>query len=182
MNDNYSMQPSAPVNPKRGLQVRPCSIREARLWTRATHRHLPNVQGGLWAVQLLRDGERVGVAIVGHPARVWMADGVLAVLRVAVVEGVPSGCSMLLGACARAARAMGASDLVTYTLADEPGTSLRAAGWVEAGWTDGGEHSRLARPRKAAVDSRPKRRWLAPWGERAKASVPVNLNRAGTCA
>lgn len=108
------------------------------------------------------------MAIVGHPARVWMTDGVLAVLRVAVIDGVPNGCSKLLGACAAAAKAMGATDLVTYTLADEPGTSLRAAGWVEAGQTDGGEHTRPNRPRAPAVDARPKRRWFAPWGARAK--------------
>lgn len=162
------------------LTVSPCSVRAARGWVRETHRHLPSVQGGLWAVQLLSDGERVGVAIVGHPARVWMDDGVLAVLRVAVIEGVPNGCSKLLGACAAAAKAMGASDLVTYTLADEPGTSLRAAGWVEAGRTEGnGQWSCPSRPRKPAADPRPKRRWFAPWGQRAKATSQATRSCAG---
>ena len=62
---------------------------------------------------------------------------------------------------------MGAEDLVTYTHMDEPGTSLRASGWIDGGLTGGGEHSREKRPRKAAVDSRPKRRWWAPWSARA---------------
>ena len=50
----------------------------------------------------------------------------------------------------------------THTHLDEPGTSLRAAGWVFAGLTHGGEHSRPSRPRAKAVDSLPKKRWFAP--------------------
>jgi hypothetical protein len=36
---------------------------------------------------------------------------------------------MLYGAVWRAAKAMGYRRCITYTQADEPGTSLRAAGW-----------------------------------------------------
>ncbi len=93
----------------------------------------------------------------------------------AVLEGdqAPSGhkgaCSILYGACARAARAMGASDLLTYTDADEPGTSLRAAGWVDNGITnDAAEWSRDGRPRTAALFPVAKRRWLAPWSDLAR--------------
>ncbi len=96
----------------------------------------------------------------------------LQVLRVAVVEGDASAsgnkgaCSILYGACARAARAMGASDLVTYTHLDEPGVSLRAAGWIEHGLTDDeAEWSRASRPRARALFPEQKRRWLAPWSE-----------------
>ena len=154
------------------LRVAPWTIKQAKAWVAKVHRHLKRVQGGLWAVALLRGHDVLGCAIVGNPARVWTGapEHVLAVLRVAVVEGVPNGCSKLYGACSRASRAMGASDLVTYTLPDEPGTSLRAAGWVDAGLTAGGEHSRLSRPRRPAVDARPKRRWFAPWGARAQAA------------
>ena len=56
--------------------------------------------------------------------------------------------------------------LVTYTHLDEPGTSLRAPGWLDDGLTSGGEHDRPSRRRKAAVDPLPKRRWLAPWSAR----------------
>jgi len=123
----------------------------------------------MWAVRVIRDGDTVGVAAVGHPARAWVHDNVLSVLRVAVVEGQPNACSMLYGACSRAARAMGATDLVTYTHEDEPGTSLRAAGWVHGGRTDGGEYTRPSRPRQQVLFPDPKVRWFAPWGKRAKA-------------
>lgn len=59
-------------------------------------------------------------------------------------------------------RAMGVTSMDTFTHLDEPGTSLRAAGWIEDGLTSGGEHSRKSRPRKPQEDARPKRRWWAP--------------------
>jgi hypothetical protein len=37
---------------------------------------------------------------------------------------------MLYGACWRAARALGYRRAITYIEGDEPGTSLRAAGWL----------------------------------------------------
>jgi hypothetical protein len=44
-------------------------------------------------------------------------------------EGFLNACSMLYGACWRAARSLGYRRLGTYIRKDEPGTSLRAAGW-----------------------------------------------------
>lgn len=149
------------------LVVRPCTVKRGMAWCRETHRRLPRLQGAMWCIRVMRDGEMVGVALVGHPARLLAERGVLCVLRVAVREGEPNACSKLYGACSRAARAMGATDLVTYTHADEPGTSLRASGWIDGGMTSGGEHSRPSRPRRPAICADPKRRWWAPWGETA---------------
>ena len=131
----------------------------------------------MWAIAVIdARGEVVGCALVGAPARVWNGSA-LAVLRVAVIEGHANACSMLYGACSRAARAMGAEDLVTYTHGDEHGASLKAANWVDAGLTDGGEHDRAARRRKAAVDPLPKRRWFAPWGKRAQEILTSLTNK-----
>jgi len=41
------------------------------------------------------------------------------------------------------------------------------AGWIDGGLTDGGEHGREGRQRELAIDPTPKRRWWAPWSERA---------------
>lgn len=156
------------------LTIRPCTVKKALSWIKAVHRRLPNLQGAMWAVQVLKNGDTVGVAAVGHAARKLADQDVLAVLRVAVMEGNRNACSMLYGACSRAAKAMGASDLVTYTHEDEHGTSLKASGWVYGGKTTGGEHSRPSRPRKAAVDPKPKHRWWAPWGVRGQLNAVVN--------
>ena len=53
-------------------------------------------------------------------------------LRVAT-NGAKNACSMLYGAAARAAKALGYRRIVTYTMAVEPGTILRAAGWSPDG-------------------------------------------------
>lgn len=147
------------------LRLAPWTVKKAIPFVSRVHRRLPKVQGAMWAVSVRVDGEVVGVALVGHAARMLGPDA-LSVLRVAVMEGHRNGCSMLYGACSRAARAMGASDLVTYTHGDEHGTSLKAAGWIDGGLTDGGEWGREARPRQLAIDAQPKRRWWAPWSRR----------------
>lgn len=151
------------------LYLRPWTVKQALPFVAQVHRRQPRIQGALWAVSVRRDAEVVGCALVGHPARVWMHDhAILCVLRVAVVEGVPNACSMLYGACSKAARAMGADGLVTYTHLDESGHSLRVSGWVRDKQTDGGEWSRPSRPRRQVVDSQPKVPWWAPWSIRAK--------------
>lgn len=148
------------------LTLRPCTVKRALPFVAQVHRRLPKVQGAMWATSVWASGEMVGVALVGHPARELM-DDTLAVLRVAVIEGHRNGCSMLYGACSRAARALGAENLVTYTHEDETGISLKAAGWIYGGLTDGGEHSRPSRQRALALDQKPKHRWWAPWSKRA---------------
>lgn len=145
------------------LQLRPWTVRQALPFIRRTHRRLPRIQGALWAVRVMAADRVVGVATVGHPARESMEQGILAVSRCAVEEGHHNACSMLYGSCSRAAKAMGARALVTYTHGDEHGTSLKASGWIRGGLTDGGEYTRPSRRRGAVVDAEPKRRWWAPW-------------------
>jgi hypothetical protein len=78
----------------------------------------------------------VGVAIVGNPvARAFMGRGILEVNRLCIRRDIPAAlrwnaASMLYGWCAREARRRGWHKIITYTRADEPGTSLEAAGWV----------------------------------------------------
>lgn len=157
------------------LVLRPCTVKAAVPFVRRVHRRLPKVhrrlpkvQGAMWAVATWRAAEMVGVALVGHPSRGLMAD-TLCVLRVAVIEGNPNACTILYGSCSRAGRAMGALNMVTYTHGDEHGASLKAANWIDGGLTDGGEWDTPSRPRQLVIDPLPKRRWWAPWSERAKA-------------
>ena len=59
---------------------------------------------------------------------------------------------MLYAAASRAARAMGYKRLITYTLKEEPGTSLKAAGWTALYNTTGKSWNMPGRPR---VDKHP---------------------------
>lgn len=157
------------------LRVRPMNIKAALRFCKVVHRRLPDLQGAMWAVACERD-ELVGVAIVGRPNARLLDDGRrLQVLRVSCLPGDEAAngnkgaCSILYGACARTARAMGATDLITYIHADEPGTSLRAAGWIEdRDWESrGGQWGRTTRPRQMTLEAGRKIRWIAPWSAMA---------------
>ncbi len=83
----------------------------------------------------------------------------LVISRVATI-GHETACSALDGALCRAGKALGYREAWAYTLSEEPGTSLRAAGFMDMGPTDGGEHDRPSRRRKRGTHPEKKRRWL----------------------
>lgn len=89
----------------------------------------------------------------------WVA-GTAEVVRVAT-DGTRNACSMLYGAAWRACRALGYRRLVTYTLPEEGGASLRAAGWRLVGEAGGGSWSRKSRPRVDLHPTQQKMRWEA---------------------
>lgn len=140
------------------LSVTPITVKAAQWWCLGVHRHLPAVQGGLFAVAVL-DGDRpAGVAIVGHPARTIQDGWTACVLRVAT-DGTRNACSFLYGRCRRVAQVLGYRRLLTYTLPEEGGASLRAVAAREAGLTEGRTWSRPSRARAAPVRGEPKTRW-----------------------
>jgi hypothetical protein len=101
----------------------------------------------------------VGVVIVGKPVARMLADGWTCEVTRLASDGTKNACSMLYRAAWRAARAMGYRRLVTYTLAEEPGTSLRAAGFRLIGEAGGGSWSRKDRPRVDLHPTELKLRW-----------------------
>ena len=115
------------------LEVRPITLREANKYVAENHRHNLPVTGHKFSIacyEIGGDTDRLcGVAIAGRPVARRLDDGLtIEILRVCT-DGTYNACSVLYGACARAARAMGYRRVVTYTLASEPGTSLKAAGF-----------------------------------------------------
>ena len=73
-------------------------------------------------------------------------------------DGTRNACSILYAAAWRAARAMGYRRLITYTLPEEGGASLRASGFRLLGEAGGGSWNSPARPR---VDTHPTQGKLA---------------------
>lgn len=148
---------------KAQLLLVPVTLREANAFVAEHHRHHGPTRGHKFAVAVgSTDGAMRGVAIAGRPVARQLDDGIsLEVLRVCT-DGTANVCSMLYGAVRRAAVAMGypAERVFTYTLATEPGTSLRAAGWHRDRETKGGEWGREDRPRETANPDR-KVRWRA---------------------
>lgn len=124
------------------LRLCPVSLAQANEHVAAWHRHNAPVVQCVFSVGV-SDGGGVlrAVAICERPKARGNADGdTIEVTRVAS-DGTVNACSMLYGACARAAFALGFRRVITYTQATEPGSSLRAAGYrviasrpPRAGW------------------------------------------------
>jgi hypothetical protein len=153
----------------------PMTVKAALRYVKQNHRHLPNLQGGLFAVGVEHAGELVGVGIAGNPAQVWQGTGRFAISRVAAVDGPwqhdeheAPYCTMIYGSLCRAGKALGYSEAWTYTLPHEKGGSLMGAGFWNMGLTDGGEWSRPSRQRVLAICADPKRRWVRPLTTEAK--------------
>jgi hypothetical protein len=139
------------------LALTPISLREANAFVERNHRHHKGVTGHKFSIGCTRDGELVGVAIMGRPVSRYLDDGLTLEVNRLCTTGAENACSMLYGAAARAARAMGYQKIITYTLDTEPGTSLRAAGWQCAG-PAGGE--RWTGKRRPAADLYPPQKKL----------------------
>jgi len=120
------------------LQVVPCSQRQAKPFIEAYHRHHRSPRGAIFCLAVIDETRAVrGVATIGRPVARMLDDGfTLEVNRVAT-DGCPNACSALLGAARRIALAMGYARIITYTLPEEGGASLRGAGWQEDGRTSG---------------------------------------------
>lgn len=112
------------------LKLAPITISEARRYIAEVHRHNLPPRGGVFAVAAQNDDRLVGVAVAGRPVARLLDDGkTLEVTRLAT-DGTPNACSLLYGACVRAAKALGYRRVYTYTLQREHGASLRASGWT----------------------------------------------------
>jgi hypothetical protein len=112
------------------MRAVPLTLKEANSLVAELHRHHKPAQGHRFSIGAqLDDGTLVGAIIVGRPvARAVDQYRVAEVTRL-VTDGTKNACSFLYARAAQAAKAMGFDSIQTYTLASEPGASLRAAGW-----------------------------------------------------
>lgn len=142
------------------LRLRPIRQKEAFAYIRKYHRHHPAPQGWVCGVAVESDGVVVGVATIGRPVARMLADGYTAEVTRCCTDGTKNAASMLYGACWRASRALGYRRLITYTLIEEPGTSLRAAGFRPGHVVRGRSWDTPARQRQDKHPITDKRFWF----------------------
>ncbi len=117
------------------LQLQPITQREAFAFIARHHRHHKPPRGWRWGIAV-NDGARVvGVIVVGRPVCRHLDDGWTAEATRCCTDCTKNAASMLYAAAWRAALAMGYQRLITYTGQDEPGASLRAAGYASTSLT-----------------------------------------------
>lgn len=144
------------------LSIVPLELSEANALVASLRRHHQPAQGHRFSLGVLDDaGVLHGACIVGRPvARLaGTPRDVLEVVRL-VTDGTPNACSALYAAAARAGKAMGFRRIQTYILEEEPGTSLRGAGWRSEGVAGGGQWKHTdGKARRTDQPTAPKERW-----------------------
>jgi hypothetical protein len=142
------------------LTVVPIDLSEAKAFIAQHHRHHIPPVGHKFSVAVADESGTVrGVATIGRPVARRLDDGwTLEVNRVAT-DGCANACSMLYGAARRATFALGYRKLITYTLPEEGGASLRASNWRCIGVAGGGSWNCQARPRVDKAPMQQKLRW-----------------------
>lgn len=143
------------------LRVVPLTLKQANKLIAQLHRHHKPVVGHRFSIGVITaDGRLVGAAVIGRPVARMVSQYDVAEVTRLVTDGTRNACSILYAAAARACQAMGFVAVQTYILADEPGTSLRAAGWSLIGVTEGGDWNRPSRGgRRTDQPLVPKQRW-----------------------
>jgi len=143
------------------LDLTPITLREANAFVEQHHRHHGPARGCIVCVAVADPScaDVVGVAIVSRPVARGLDDGWTAEVVRCCTDGTRNACSMLYAAAWRAVRALGYRKLVTYTLASEPGASLRAAGLRVVGEVRGRSWSCESRPRVDTAPLQDKLRW-----------------------
>lgn len=147
------------------LTIVPCSLKVANEFVENLHRHHQPVRNGYKFCVAVSDAAQLrGVAIVGLPVARRLMDGYTLEVRRVCTDGCPNACSALYGAARRIAKAMGYKRLITYTLPEEGGASLRGAGWRLDAITEGGSWDSPSRPRTDKAPTTPKHRWVCDLG------------------
>ena len=146
------------------LELRPISLLEANAYIAQYHRHHTPVVG--WKYGIAAEDTTLaicGVIVVSRPVARHLDNGWTLEVTRCCTNGAHNAPSLLYGAAWRAAKALGYRRMVTYTLASEPGTSLRASGWQVTGEATGYDpgHGWENRPNRIrnAVAHLSKQRW-----------------------
>jgi hypothetical protein len=118
------------------LRLVPLDRSQARIFIAKHHRHNKPPSVDVIRVGVARGETLVGVAMAARPLSRNLCDGTTLEVSRTCTDGSRNVNSMLYGAIARAAAALGYRKLITYTLASEPGSSLRASGFIADGIRD----------------------------------------------
>ena len=128
------------------MNITPINLDEANAFVATHHRHHNPVVGYKFAIAV-SEGEVCGVAIIGRPVSRHLDDGWTLEVNRCCTDGTRNACSMLYSGAWKAAKALGYRRLITYTLPEEGGASLRGAGWKLVGERGGGNWNVKSRPR-----------------------------------
>lgn len=129
------------------MEITPINFEEANAFVQAFHRHHKPMQGCKFCLAVSDGNKVVGVAIVGRPVARMLDNGWTLEVNRCCTDGTKNACSMLYSHAWKAAKALGYKRLITYTLPEEGGASLKASNWKCIGLRGGGNWNVKSRPR-----------------------------------
>ncbi|NPU90001.1 MAG: hypothetical protein HPY87_09015 [Fervidobacterium sp.] len=141
------------------LNLQPIDYKTACEFILAHHRHHLPPQGWKFGVAVNNGEKIVGVVMVGRPVNRYLDDGNTLEVTRCCTDGTRNAASMLYASAWRAAKAMGYKRMITYTLAEEIGTTLKAVGWKPLYLTRGGSWNCKSRAREDKHPTSPKLIW-----------------------
>lgn len=113
------------------MEVRPMTFKAACEFVKRLHRHNKPPVGHKFSIGLFDSEQLVGVGMASRPVARHFDDGRTLEVSRTCTDGTKNANSMLYGALWRAGKAMGYRRMITYTQADECGSSLKAAGFIK---------------------------------------------------
>lgn len=142
------------------LKIRPITFKTATEFVLKYHRHHGATAGNKFSIGCYDGDKLCGVAICCRPVARKLDDGLTLEVARLCTDGTYNACSMLYGASARIAKAMGYEKIITYILEYELGTSLKASGWdCELEKCGGKSWNVPSRPREDKSPKCYKQRW-----------------------
>lgn len=112
------------------LYIVPRTIKQANHFVEHIHRHNKPVTGARLAYGAAdENGILRGVVLIGRPVSRYLDDGLTLEINRVCTDGYKNCGSFLMASAWNAAKAIGYRRLITYTLPEEGGASLRAVGW-----------------------------------------------------
>lgn len=134
------------------LEIVPITQKAANAYVKEYHRHHKPVVGSKFQIACAKNGEIVGVVIVGRPVARRLDNGLTVEVNRCCTNGEKNVCSKLYSTARRIAKELGYKRIITYILNVESGVSLKASGWKYLGEAGGGSWSVPSRTRE---DSHP---------------------------
>ena len=113
------------------MNVVPLTLKKAINFVDNYHKHNKKVVGCKFCIGVEVDNTLEAVAIVGRPVARRLDDGLtVEILRLCTKQkGIKNLCSMLYSRSWRLWKLMGGKRIITYTLEEENGASLKASGY-----------------------------------------------------
>ena len=119
------------------LEVVPLTLKTANEFVDKYHTHNKKVVGCKFCIGAKANNSLEAVAIVGRPVARKLDDGfTVEILRLCTKQtGIKNLCSLLYSRSWRLWKLMGGKRIITYTLEEENGSSLKASGYKITGET-----------------------------------------------